>query len=51
MIPEINYSPPIGDIFANFAHNWATLAPATSLLFGILIGFALLGLVIKRFRD
>lgn len=41
-MPDIDYSPPIIDLFNYFGMNWVTLLPATTLLFGILIGFALL---------
>lgn len=35
-MPEIPYSPPIGDLFGNFFYNWATLSPVLTVLFGIL---------------
>lgn len=42
MIPEINYSPPIRDLFANFKYNWETLSPVIFLLLGVLFAFFLL---------
>lgn len=44
-IPDVNYSPPISDLFANFAHNWNTLSPALWLLFGVLAGYFILKIV------
>lgn len=38
-VPEIPYSPPIEDIFANLDFNFNTLQPVLSLLFGILYAF------------
>jgi hypothetical protein len=40
----------MGDLFANFAHNWNTLSPALWLLFGVLIAFFYLK-VIKKLND
>lgn len=42
MVPEISYSPPIADLFANFFKNWNTLSPAINLLIGVLFAFFLL---------
>lgn len=49
-MPTIPYSPPIGDLFANFAYNWATLTPALALLFGTLFAFFVAKKLIKVFR-
>jgi hypothetical protein len=46
-MPEIPYSPPIEDLFANFQHNWGTLSPALFLLFGILFAFFMAKKIIK----
>jgi len=50
-IPEINYSPPISDLFANFGHNWQTLSPALWLLYGTLTAFMILALIKKFYKD
>lgn len=46
-IPDVSYSPPISDLFANFALNWNTLSPALWLLYGVLAGFFILK-ILKR---
>lgn len=46
-MPEIPYSPPIGDLFANVQHNWGVLTPVLSLLFGILF----FGFLAKKIKD
>ncbi|MFU1973151.1 hypothetical protein [Bacillus pumilus] len=46
-IPDVKYSPPISDLFANFALNWHTLSPALWVLFGTLTGFYILK-ILKR---
>lgn len=50
-VPEINYSPPIKDLFGFFAFNWNTLTPAISLLLGIFVAFYIAKLLINNFRD
>lgn len=50
-IPEVNYRPPIEDLFANFLHNWNTLSPALYLLYGVLTAFFLLGLLKRLYSD
>lgn len=44
---DLNYSVPIGDLFANFSHNWATLWPILALLFGVLAGFFFIKMLMK----
>jgi len=41
-VPDVNYSPPIQDLFYFFGVNWGTLGPALWLLFGTLFGFFVL---------
>jgi hypothetical protein len=49
-IPDVSYRPNIGDLFSNFSLNWSTLSPVLYLLYGVLAGFFLLGLLIKLYR-
>lgn len=49
-MPEIPYSPPIQDLFANFQHNWATLTPVLAVLFGILFFSFVAKKLIKIFK-
>lgn len=47
LMPQINYSPPISDLFANLQFNMSTLSPALVILFGILFA----GYLIKKIKD
>jgi len=38
-IPDVNYRPPIEDLFANFQHNFVTISPALFLVCGVLFAF------------
>jgi len=49
-MPEIPESPPIQDLFSNFAHNWNTLMPALAVLFGVLFGGWVIRKIIKNIR-
>lgn len=50
-MPDIPVMSNIGDLFANFNKNWSTLTPVLSLLFGTLLGFFFIGLLVKLYRD
>lgn len=49
-IPSIDYSPPIGDLFANFAFNWQSLKVPMLLLLGIFFAFYLAKKLMKHIR-
>lgn len=49
-MPEIPYHPPIQDLFSNFTHNWHTLMPALSVLFGVLFAGWLIRKIIKNVK-
>lgn len=40
----------MGDLFSNTGHNWDTLTPVISVLFGVMFGAWLLRMIIKRTR-
>lgn len=44
-VPDINYRPPINDLFMFFGINWNTLAPVMLLLLGTLFAFFVLKIV------
>lgn len=46
-IPDIDYRPPIEDLFRFFGINWDTLSPVLFLLFGTLFAF----FVLKILKD
>lgn len=46
-MPDIEWSPPIVDLFSNLQNNFETLTPVFSLLFGILFIFFVLRKVKK----
>lgn len=50
-IPEVNYSPPIQDLFMFFGINWATLSPVIYLLLGTLFGLYVIKLLMGRFAN
>lgn len=50
-IPEVNYSPPIQDLFMFFGINWATLSPVIYLLLGTLFGLYVIKLLMSRFAN
>ncbi len=37
-MPAVAPGPPVTDLFANFQHNWMVIAPAVTLMLGILFG-------------
>lgn len=49
-IPDVTYSPPMKDLFANFAFNWDTLSPVLWLLYGILAGFFFLKILFRVWK-
>lgn len=49
-MPNIPFSPPIGDLFANFGHNWNTLMPVLVVLFGIIFATFVIKKVMNRLR-
>jgi hypothetical protein len=49
-IPTIDYSPPIGDLFANLAFNWQSLKIPMLLLLGIFFAFFLANKIKKHYR-
>lgn len=49
-VPEIPYSPPIEDLFANLGHNWNTLGPALWTLFGIIFGTYLIRKIMEHVK-
>lgn len=50
-VPNVTYRPPIGDLFDFFEFNWKTLSPALWVLYGILIGFFILGILVKVYQS
>ena len=40
----------MSDLFANTGHNWNTLTPVISILFGVMFGAFILRSIIKRTR-
>lgn len=44
-VPDVNYSPPISDLFMFFGINWDTLTPVIVLLLGTLFAFFVLKIV------
>ncbi|MMZ67710.1 hypothetical protein D3C76_316240 [compost metagenome] len=46
----IQSSPPISDLFANLGHNWSTLSPVLSLLFGIIFATYVVNKILKKVR-
>lgn len=48
-IPDVNYRPPIQDLFRFFGINWDTLSPALWVLFGTLFAFFVAKIIKDRF--
>lgn len=49
-IPQVGYSPPIQDLFANFAFNWQSLKVPMMLLLGIFFAFYVIKRIIKHVK-
>lgn len=48
-IPDVNYRPPIKDLFHFFDINWNTLSPVLWLLFGTLFAFFILKILKDKY--
>lgn len=49
-VPDITYSPPIQDLFANFERNWNAIGPAMWTLLGIIFGTFLIRKILEHVR-
>jgi hypothetical protein len=49
-VPDVDYSPPMGDLFGFFSFNWQTLSPVVWLLGGVFFGFFVIKLLLIKFR-